>query len=178
MSLSTTKIIKTVTLNEGEKFVLPSGATILNIFTSGVSSYTSNCDNIPDATPFKCFVFSWEINATPAFTDAYFSEIIIKDSFKYSIPDPDGFASNQYEDGGSEAEKLSQAILSINGFVGDVIAYDQSGGGSLRQIKLSLPDMGKIPLLKLIQPNAGSGQVLYLEGVETDCLVPGGWTGI
>lgn len=166
---------KSKTLTPGEILVLPKSAKISSLVLKGSIALSSTCNNLPDPTPTACYVFTWEADATD-FEDAYFSQLIIG-SIIYNIPDPDGFPSNQYEDGGSEAEKLSQAINLIPDFVGEVIAYDQSNVNSLRQVMIRLPDLGVFPLMKLVEPNPGAGQIMYLEAYKNStCDIPGGWT--
>lgn len=178
MSTPSTTVTKSITINEGEKFVVPSGATVISLFTEGTSSYTSNCDNLPTPAEFRCWTFTWEVNAL-SFTDATFVELILKNEFSYTVSDPDGFPSNQWDgDGNNEAEKLTQAIQAIPNFPGDVIAYDQADVSVLRQIKISLPYFGVKPLLKVNNPTSGNTSIMYLEGTESGCEVPGGWTAV
>lgn len=164
-----------IVIKAGQTVVLPRDVKVTGLFISGGLTVSSTCNNLPAPTPTACFVFSWETSATPAFGDAYFSHIILNDSFSYVIPDTNG--GNQYQDAGNnEALKVAGVISTIPNFAGTIIAYDQASVSSLRQIKIRLPYFGVLPKFRIVQPLTGYSQILYLESVETDCLVPGGWS--
>lgn len=165
---------RSIIIKSGQTVVLPRNVTVSGLFINGPISVTSSCNNLPPPTPTACFVFTWEAAATPAFGDAYFSHIMLNDSFSYELTNSSG--DNQYESGGLEAVKVAARIAAVPNFVGTIIATDQSGITSLRQIKIRLPDFGVLPKLRIVQPSFGYGQILYLEAAKTDCLVPGGWT--
>lgn len=164
---------QSIIIKAGQTVVLPRDVIVTGLFISGSLNVSSTCNNLPAPTPTACFVFSWEVNATPAFTDAYFSHLILTDTFSYELTNSSG--NNQYEDGGLEAIKVGARVAGIPNFVGTVIAYDQASVASLRQVKVRLPDFGILPKLRIVQPTAGYGQILHLEAVKTDCTVPGGW---
>jgi hypothetical protein len=63
----TTKITKTIVLNPGDTFVLPAGAVITDLITSGTISLSSTCGALPAQTPQQCYNLAWSssTNSSP-----------------------------------------------------------------------------------------------------------------
>lgn len=57
MAIVTTSNTKTITLKAGEKAILPAGAVVTSIVTSGAITVESTCGGLPPITQYKCGYF-------------------------------------------------------------------------------------------------------------------------
>jgi len=52
---TTSRRTRTVTLQDGDKFVLPNGATVISVAIDGIASVVSTGCNLPESEQYACF---------------------------------------------------------------------------------------------------------------------------
>lgn len=173
MSVAQTTTTKSITLSAGEQFILPPGASLL--YTTNSENLTSTCDDQIPVMEFGCATFAWERNAYDL-GDAYFSKFIIS-TLEYTFINSSGFPSNNYNDSGSEGEKVAQAISAIPNSLLTVIGFDQGSSTSRRAVKVRYPKIDEaIPVMRIMNPSPYGNLEMDLRGiVNNDCTVPSGW---
>jgi hypothetical protein len=154
-----TTIKKTIKIGPGETFVLPSGASIVTLITSGDGAAESECD-LPDETPRKCWSFKWEGDSSKAF------EEFIIEGVSYELNPPnllDQISHNALAQ--SIAVNPELAIL-----VGVPTFSDQCGdsAGSTYIIILAIPGETSVPEIKIVDNTSTGPAYIYLHGVEDD----------
>lgn len=103
-----TTTLKSVSIKAGECVVLPAGAEVIAVTTSGSITATSSCGTLPTPGSFKCWRFKWGEGTfeSDGFGDCYFTGIQIGDTL-YDLVGAPVAEANTWDNG---ADFLAQAI--------------------------------------------------------------------
>lgn len=162
MANTTVTSTHTVTLQPGERFVIPDGATILVV--SDPDSLESDCIDIP-LTTYKCWKFLWEDDdGDNAHNDTYFTGIKLGDTI-YPLNGAPVAPPNSYDNG---ADYLAAAlpIMVPTGLVTGIV----SGGGVATNPKclvIQIPDTYPQPMI--IYSNPGFEEAAFLGQSDAGC---------
>lgn len=155
-------------LHAGESAVIPANSTILSLIVSGGAEVSSTCDNLPEPTSYKCWVFQWEDIDDDAYNDAFFTKIQIGTT-DYSLVGIGVAGTNSYDEG---SHYIANALPFITP-AGLVTAISWGGGAdaSTKCVAISIPEELGAPTLFWQNTNpGGSTQYSAFFGVENaDC---------